>query len=298
MVETQENNEYEVTIELQLTRQCNYACPFCFSKSLSYDVKEWLKKKILKKKIIEHSDIGEIVSKIERTKKKCLIGISGGEPFLFPGFLELCKKLTDKNHIYITTNLSHKNVYTFAEHIDPSKVRLLLISLHILELEKNNLTQDFVDKIRFLKKRGFKTEIVYVMYPPLFDRFLKEYSFFKSEGIEITPKPFIGTYDSKKYPLSYTEEQKEQISKFLDDDHQALLYNDPNYEGKVCSAGKKMIIINNDGHIYRCWGECDGRLRPLGNILKDEIELFQDATPCRVKHCSCVTDGLNYVIDR
>lgn len=56
---------------------------------------------------MEKWDIDAIISTLSRTGQKWCMGITGGEPFLYPDFINICNQFV-KNDItlYIDTNLS------------------------------------------------------------------------------------------------------------------------------------------------------------------------------------------------
>lgn len=209
-----------------ITDFCNFNCVYCFSG-------------LIKNKFIGLPDIEKIVRGFNKTGLTWLICFSGGEPFLFPDFVTLCQKLTEKHIISLNTNLSHKDVYRFAEDINPDKVRCIHCSMHIHELKKRDLIKEFIKKFQLLKIKGFYVFASYVLYPPFFNEFFKDYDFFKSEGIILRPKVFRGGCnkfnifnlkifknlkifrDTVKlfeinYPGGYTKQQKKLILSYIE----------------------------------------------------------------------------------
>jgi MoaA/NifB/PqqE/SkfB family radical SAM enzyme len=65
------------------------------------------------------------------TAKRWLLHITGGEPSIYPGFVELCDKLTRLHYLSINSNLSHRCMDTFAERINPERVRFINAALLI-----------------------------------------------------------------------------------------------------------------------------------------------------------------------
>jgi MoaA/NifB/PqqE/SkfB family radical SAM enzyme len=61
------------------------------------------------------------------------IEIVGGEPFIYPNFIELVKRLSSLHLIKITTNLSG-NVERFVQEVSPERVELDL-NFHILFID-------------------------------------------------------------------------------------------------------------------------------------------------------------------
>jgi len=61
---------------------------------------------VLNKKHLDEPAPELVVRRFEELDRTCLVHMSGGEPFLFPGFVEMCAGLTRRNWISINTNLA------------------------------------------------------------------------------------------------------------------------------------------------------------------------------------------------
>lgn len=229
-----------------ITNSCNYRCSYCYN-NCSAPVEKW--------------DIDAIISTLSRTGQKWCMGITGGEPFLYPDFINICNQFV-KNDItlYIDTNLSiEKKVLEFAETIPASMVENLYISLHIEERERRNEVNKFIDLVNNLQNKSFPLQVNYVLDPRLFHRFEKDFEFFKSAGITLLAKPYKGVYRLRAYPEFYTKKQREIILKSSPDAFRRTLF----YPGNVrCDAGRSLVRIAADGTVTRCVGDHT----PLGNF--------------------------------
>jgi len=92
-------------ISWQLNELCNFRCPYCFCGE--------------EKLSREHPACGKyspehIADCFDRTGKTWQVHMSGGEPFLYPRFVELCMALTRSHYISMNTNLSTANANDFA----------------------------------------------------------------------------------------------------------------------------------------------------------------------------------------
>lgn len=249
-----------------MTKFCNFHCDYCYSNP--------------KLGIEKPLPIKKIIGSLKKTGKAWIISMTGGEPFIYPNFVELCYELTKEHKIAIDTNLSiNQKVREFANKINPDKVRYIYISTHIKEREKRNGVEQFIQNLLLLKEKGFNIIVNYVLHPTLIEKFKKDYEYFKSRGIELKPKPFKGESDGKIYPDAYSLEEKELL----------LKYN-PNYlslvpldsKGLRCRAGKDFIRILSDGTVTRCVFDKS----VLGNIFEG-IKLNATAKPCKIKKCNC-----------
>jgi len=280
---------YDIETDWVIDSLCNFDCHYCFSHSN-----------------VEFPATGklsceEIVKFFDNTGLIWLIHITGGEPFLYPNFVRLCQGLTKKHFININTNLTQGNVFDFAELIDPGRVTFINCGLHILEREKRNLVGDFLTKINLLKKKGFKFFVSYVMHPLLFQRFEKDFRYFKSKGVIIYPKALRGVFDGKRYPESYSKEEKRVFIKFSKRSEKLdkmrnispagvpiidltldreFLKGKLDFQGKPCLAGKRFVRIWPSGVITRC-----GKKHILGNLFDSKLHLFKKERKCDDYSC-------------
>lgn len=267
--------EKRIHASWHMTNFCNFNCHYCYSNT--------------KKGVEKIIPIKRIIKTLRETGEKWCIGMTGGEPFLFPNFIELCK-LLNKNDIKIAidTNLSiNSKVREFINNIDPDNVQYMYISTHIEEREKRNEVEQFIKNLLLLKENKFYFSVNYVLHPILIEKFKKDYKYFESKGIELKAKPFKGEYNEKKYPESYSDNEKKLI-----------LMSDPNAyrcvpfcsKGIKCNAGKTMVMIEMGGDVSRCAADKTN----LGNIFKS-IKLNNEAEPCIVDRCPCF--GVNLIQD-
>lgn len=274
---------YDLWIMLELLKECKFHCSYCFFNTYKERIYSW-KKRLLGDTNLLQVNIHKINENIKKLDKKCLITLTGGEPFLFPNFIELCHLLTKHSDISIETNLSHKKVYEFADKIYPGRISITTTA-HISELEKYNLVEDFIAKVKYLKEKGFRVKVYYVMYPPFFKRFKHDYEFFKSYDILIIPKVFEGKYHFRRYPQAYSQAQKDMIIRFTNDTNKLMLESiDHNLKGKECLAGKSFIQIKNDGRAYKCYGDivCYGDNHSMGSLIRGGISLYKNIKVCEL----------------
>ena len=103
--------------------KCNFRCPYCWffknwetmeKRNIYLSVQEWM------------VHWGRIHQKYGSIR----VEITGGEPFLYPDFIELIKQLSSLHKVKITTNMSG-DIETFVKVIDPQRVNLDM-NFHIL----------------------------------------------------------------------------------------------------------------------------------------------------------------------
>ena len=283
--QTKYNIEYDIEADWVIGLLCNFNCEYCISHT--------------GKKYQDQDTGNRFIEFFNLSGKRWLLHITGGEPFLYPNFIELCVLLTRNHKINLNTNLSSSLVYDFARIIDPSKVTFINIGLHIVEREKYDLINDFIDKYKYLKDKGFSLIVSYVMYPALISRFEKDYEYFKSLGIIVSPKSLRGVFFGKRFPEAYTATEKKAFSKYsLTAENEAgsgefltepiinlsldrkFVEKSPNYKGKMCLAGKDFVRIFPDGKITRC-----DKKTVIGNVFDKKLELYSKARICDTFSC-------------
>jgi len=252
--------------------KCNFRCPYCWffkkwarlsERSICLVPDEWLQHWM------------RIYDKYGSVR----IEITGGEPFIYPGFIELVKKLSSIHAIKITTNMSC-DTGIFIKEINPERVSLDL-NFHPLFIDLDN----FLAKAIVLKNTGFNFGVCYLAYPPQMGKIDMLKRRFEEVGIAFSLAAFWGQYRGMKYPDSYTEEQIEFMKPYLGDINRLTYHlNTKSPRGKLCNAGYKYADIQADGNIVRCapLGE-----KSIGNILDKKFKLLDKPIPCEADFCPC-----------
>jgi MoaA/NifB/PqqE/SkfB family radical SAM enzyme len=224
-------------------------------------------------------DVQRLCKVLGEYSKNWTVHLSGGEPFLYPGFIQICRELTKEFRIKVNTNLSlNAQVREFSSAINPDKVELIHATLHIEERERLGNLEDFIENVLLLKNRGFKIVVKFVLHPTLIERFQRDCQYFDSRGIRLFPKPFQGVYCGKLYPKAYPDRVKD----FFSNNASGSAFYPFCFKGINCSAGKSFMHIDSDGLITRCLDDSI----ILGDIY-DGFKLRDTATPCKSYRCSC-----------
>jgi MoaA/NifB/PqqE/SkfB family radical SAM enzyme len=252
--------------------KCNFRCPYCWfyekwagegRRNIYLSPEEWF---------------GHW-KRIYDRYGKVRIEITGGEPFIYPGFIKLVKMLSSIHTIKITNNMSG-DIENFVKEIDPKAVTLDL-NFHPLFADIDH----FIKKALLLKNAGFKAGVCYLAYPPqmqLIDTFKKR---FEEAGINFALAAFWGEYQGRRYPDSYTDEEKELIRPFLGDiDRITYHLKGESTKGKLCNAGHRYAVVQADGKVIRCGQLAD---RMIGNFLDADFHLLGKPEPCEADFCPC-----------
>ena len=266
----------KVSFSWNLTIECNYRCPYCWFYG------DWHQQKTRNK----HLAVKELMRYWENIYKRygsAKIDILGGEPFLYPNFVELIKELSSFHTVDITTNLSC-GVESFAREIDPERVKICP-TFHPSFTDFNA----FLEKVLFLKEYKFGNRVAYLAYPPQIKQINHYSEGFAKEGLSLSVMAFWGKYSGADYPAGYTQEEKIAIEPYLGDRAGEKFQVVPRkVKGTLCRAGQAYAVIYSDGTVFRCGGSknSDEKLI-LGNFFDDNFRLLEEPLPCSHDFCPC-----------
>ena len=271
-----------------INQQCNFSCQYCFLDP---------EKRKVENPSCNKFPPSHIAECFNRTNRKWWIFITGGEPFLYRNFVELCQALTQKHMITVSTNFSTSNVKHFASAINPEQVYSICASLHIEErLKKKNGLTEYIKNVKLFQSRGFQVRVVYVVFPKLFPRLEKDIAMLQNEGVELVDlKVFSGYYNLKNYPASYTKDECQLIKKYiLDTDEIDLINKKYSFFGKKCRSGIDYFMMDNVGNIRRCVTST----QICGNFFSDSFQIDTIARPCVFQRCGCIYEGMRYATEQ
>ena len=257
-----------------MTRKCNFRCRYCYfphdSGAIGPD---------------EVLDAERVLAFLDEAGTEWTVGMTGGEPFIYPGFVDICARLTERHRIGVDTNLSvSREVKRFAERIDPARVQDLYVALHIEERERRNGVESFVENVLLLKERGFRVIVNSVVHPTLVDRFLSDREFFAARGIEIVPRPFKGTFEDRRYPAAYGKDAARIFAGYPEAGVKLPL----DFRGVPCDGGFSFLRMEPDGTVFRCSGD----KTVYGNV-NTGARRNPGPLPCAKAKCPC--RGIDHV---
>jgi aryl-alcohol dehydrogenase-like predicted oxidoreductase/MoaA/NifB/PqqE/SkfB family radical SAM enzyme len=269
---------------------CNYRCPYCFYygswHKFSGDNNGFT--------------VGEWIDAWQRVYKKfgsVAIEITGGEPFLYPGFDTLLASLLQKHHVQITTNLSYdlRLLSQLLNSVDCSRLNLIL-SFHPTFAPLGS----FLEKARLLKEKKVAAVVNYVAYPTQFRQIDYFKNSFEKEGFCFLAVPFRGEYGGITYPEGYSAEEKQHLQKLAVDlkvsekdareTHREWLDSQLVHKesrGRMCRAGQVYAHIDSKGLLYRCNSSVLLKDSSIGDFFDEDFKLLTAAEPCLVRTCHC-----------
>lgn len=268
------SNNRKVSFSWDLHYGCNYRCPYCWWHGQWAGLKR-------KSKYLNVDELFEPWENVYKNYGETHIEILGGEPFIYPHFVDFIGRLSKIHKIRITTNLS-TNIETFSKQIDSSRVNVSP-TFHPLFADVDS----FIKKAVALKENGFSNNINYLAYPPQIKQMPYYKERFSKEGLSFSVMTFWGEYRGLRYPEQYTQEEKEIIGIYLGkragEDFQISPKEMP--KGRLCRAGQTYAVIQGDGNVIRCGGS--GLNESIGNFFDNNFRLLKKPMPCKAECCKC-----------
>lgn len=276
---------FRIFITWDITYRCNYTCSYC-SLGQGEDLARKPKTEVLSREVWSG-----IWTDIYEEYGSCQVHLTGGEPFAYPGIMDIVEDLVRMHTFECSTNLFW-DVEDFIKRIPPERARIGT-SYHPEMVSFD----EFLDKTKKLKEAGFEVWSNYVAYPP----FLKDIKTAKKKfldiGINMSILPFNGMYNNKEYPDAYTKKEKDCLKELGADLPWVKKTIDWAFDKKIkkskpktkdkkkfCIMGVMYAKIHADGNIYRC---CAEEPLLLGNIIDGGLKLLDKPVECDIGNCPC-----------
>jgi organic radical activating enzyme len=265
----------EVLIEVR--NPCNYRCFYCVAAGHNNEPGKYL-------------DLGGIGKAYDQIAQKCVVTAfecGGGEPTVHPQFTALVELAARYGAVSFPSNNSQNPVRWLPK---ANAHRILMRSALHPESEAN--MDRYARNARYLIDHGVDFLGTFIAHPSRMDKVKKYRDYFAEAGVPFTPVAFIGDYEGKHYPHSYTAEEKKMVG--LNQQSRYWLHQiEPhvtrirNFRGIPCVAGYRSVYITKEGGLRRCMYDLDRVLeKPLSK-----------SEPCGVGSCGCgmLLDKINSV---
>jgi len=281
--------KYDIEADWILLQTCNYRCSYCFAPP-----------EVLGEKLRTFATPQQWRAAFDATDRVWLLHITGGEPSIYPAFVDLCESLTERHYVSLNSNLTHASLQAFAKRVDPSRVSFINAGFHLEERDRRSGHAAFLANGEALRARGFSLLVSLVATPTALARYDDAAAMLRPLGLVPIPKLFRGLFEGKMYPAAYSELDKERflfcarlarecyapilecmterpsIDIFYDDE---LLEGMKIFTGMACDAGHRFVRIEPNGDVLRC-----GPPR-LGNLLARSFMPRQTSAVCDTHFC-------------
>ncbi len=259
------------SLEWVITDKCNYDCAYCNQRN--YADRQHCSDEV----------IDAVFAMLPDLPGRWHVKLIGGEPFIFPRFLELCRRIAGAGHCLATTTNLSASPARLREFLDAcgDKLTTLTASLHLSQIKS---LDGFIDKaVEFnaAKRPSTRFCVTSVLVEEDFDRLrrieqrlaergvLFEYQVLRVHGRFVRYRPEIETYLAGR-AMKTTEAIR----------HDSLW-------GTLCHTGHLFFRIGLNGDVTRCYNH-----QPyfcLGNVARGTFRRFDGPRPCLSPRCTCVT---------
>ncbi|WP_211785685.1 radical SAM protein [Kitasatospora atroaurantiaca] len=278
---------WALEFDWHLTNRCDFFCEYCHPQ-IRY---------VLNRKYLDEPSPELVKRRFDELGKTCLVHMSGGEPFMFPRFVDLCVGLTEHHFISINTNLASGDVESFSKLVDPNRVARITAAVHMPERERRGLElAAYARNYLHLDERGFDVTALYVLYPPLLGRLAEDLDRLRSLGVtRVQVKVFKGVHGGVRYPEGYTEEQKRLIlsnsGEYLF--NRSYLDGLMSFRGQACTAGVSSFKVMVTGDVRRCASVPVG----YGNLYDGSFRPSEVNEGCPARRVLVLSQCLSYLVD-
>jgi MoaA/NifB/PqqE/SkfB family radical SAM enzyme len=281
---------YDVEADWQLLNTCNYRCGYCFHSA-----------EVLGEKLRQYASPEAWQNAFDKTGLIWLLHLTGGEPVIYPNFVELCTRLSQRHYLSMNSNLAHGSISGFVKAVDPARVTFINAGLHQQERRQRGGFAIFLKNAELLLDHGFPVFVSIVATPDVLAKTDDVIGSLSSVGLVPFPKLLRGMHEGRSYPRSYTLKERESFRLFAEHARQAnrarmsdwhespsidprfdddFLGEVPRFTGQNCAAGQKFIRIEPNGNAFRC-----SIKTALGNILDQTLVLRDAQARCNTSYC-------------
>lgn len=273
-------------IQWHITDNCNLRCRHCYQENFTSE-----KELLFEKLIIIFSNICEF---LEKEKRKLVIDITGGEPFLYSNWWELLQEIVNSksvkdtgiitNGFFIDTDIINK--------IEKNNIKLKLsiegVDKEIFEFFRGKNFEKFINICEMVKMVNTEKFLMFTLLEKNWEQIFKIFDFaekYKFDGVII--ERFIPYGLGKKLKKEVISFEKwvlitEFLHKICNLDFNIMdiveyrgfvvkiKKNEFELYGSECIVGREGIAIMPDGTIFPC------RRFPLsiGNLLNEKLEFI------------------------
>ncbi|HOX37993.1 MAG TPA: 4Fe-4S cluster-binding domain-containing protein [Candidatus Brocadiia bacterium] len=239
-----------------LTLDCPLACPYCINHHIS---------PARRRKTLPASIWIPAINRVT-PREDLPVTLQGGEPGVYPDFLELINGIREDMPIDILTNLQF-DLDGFIRAVRPERLRRkspyasIRVSYHPGQVDP----VEFLDNVRRLQNLGYHIGVWAVEHPAFASEVAEIKGLAAERGIDFRTKEFLGYHDGKLYG---TYRWKDSCA--------------GKATGETVQCRTTELIIDPAGAVYRCHSDLYAAREPVGDLL------YPDFRPdFRYRDCNC-----------
>jgi MoaA/NifB/PqqE/SkfB family radical SAM enzyme len=201
-----------------------------------------------------------------------ILDITGGEPFLQPGLIDIIKSIAASGtKVAMTSNFSHP-ILDFVRQVNPNDILSLTASYHPSQNGSSKLPMNediFFGRLLLLREFGFNNVTVNIVaWPEQFWLIPKFIELCERHKLRWHVDPYSSI---AYYPWEFTEPERLALTQWVTP-QRTITERDRDCM-VTCSGGIDHISVQPDGTAWRCILERQQNKNPLGNILDPEFTL-------------------------
>ncbi len=258
-------------VYFHVTSRCTLNCEGCYS----YEVQR------NQKKDLSLQEIKQILDNLSQAGLVDLV-ISGGEPFLRTDIIDILAYAKDNLHIASVQCISNgtapvESYLEAGKYLDVLSFSLDSPDEETAIIRTGDVFNSVVEKIAILRRQGVNVTIVFTIHHRNVDRCMELCDFAKKLGVGFRFSIFtVIEFNAAKSCLALTDEDYVKLENYFKN-NLAVKHIDDNLYGDMigctlsCGAGKSILSISSDGHIYPCHMFNNLKEFCLGNALSDNI---------------------------
>jgi MoaA/NifB/PqqE/SkfB family radical SAM enzyme len=250
---------------------CDYRCTYCTERFLADRTRQ-------------ARNVDRFLAGFSRLPGRWEVKLSGGEPFLHVGLLDIAAGLRELGHrVSVVTNFSSptERIGKFLVAAGAA-LRVFSASFHYEYVATKAERETFAQKCQFVLDRlpaqaSFSVTCVATreILPVLCD--VKRW--FERRGIRFKIHPEKQNLDV----IAYSHEETELLLRL--GAREGLAETGFRFENFPCWAGALSFTLDHRGEAWRCHPARRRRLQYLGNFLDDAFHLADGPSPCLYAHC-------------
>jgi MoaA/NifB/PqqE/SkfB family radical SAM enzyme len=232
-------------VVVNLSWKCNLGnCPYCWLKYIAQS------ESVLQ--VTSDRSADEWVEALNRLDP-AILDFAGGEPLIFPGFIDLLTQLDPKHRYAITTNLHGEALRDILRIPTGNCVHVTASYQPTGRLDPD----EFMFRLDTLRLKGISCSINLVNHES-FPNVQDVAQLFRSKGFTVSVSPY-------EHPPNLEV---------------------PNDVTFLCQAGIRHYFLNSNGDVYPCcsWFRYSGReQRNMGNIFNGSFRKYSTPQTCRLR---------------
>lgn len=268
-------------ISWNMNTSCNYRCSYCTQRFLD-DRGRWAK------------DLPKFLAAFAQLPGEWEIKLSGGEPFVHPGFLDAVAELAQLGFtVSVVTNLSasRDRLLRFFDAVG-NRLGVLSGSLHLEYVDaddrpgKPDTLAAFIERCVLARDLaasipGASVCVTCVATRQNLELLPRLRERFAAAGVTFKVQP----EKQDREVIGYTAHERAQLVAL--GGHNLTGAIAPDFGGQPCWAGARYFIVDDRGEAYRCYPARRYRVERLGNLLDGSFRLAPMPSPCRYRYCNC-----------